>query len=235
MRASIITTVLDSHEIVRRQTLYLNGIMPDGVEWILVDDGSNPPITMPECRFPVTVHQTNNFSPWTEREARRIGVGLSSSDVLICVDIDHIVTGQLIEFVINAKHDFCKFRRRFGVLDEHGRLLKDRRTMLEYGLSKSRIAKHGLRMTPPGNCYAISKALFWAALKEEHWDRRLKHRVSRFARNGVASVCPTKLRPLVYSIPNGRHCGDVNTNPFGLFHGLPRDSAEYQESEKILI
>jgi hypothetical protein len=49
MKLSIVIPVLDSHEIVRRQALYLGWLVGFDAEVILVDDGSNPPI---EGEFP---------------------------------------------------------------------------------------------------------------------------------------------------------------------------------------
>ena len=46
MKLSIVVAVLDSHAIVRRQYYYFQRMgLPESVELILVDDGSNPPLT----------------------------------------------------------------------------------------------------------------------------------------------------------------------------------------------
>jgi hypothetical protein len=33
-------------------------------------------------------------------------------------------------------------------------------------------------------------------------------------------------RPILYMFPNGKYCGDVDHNPFGLFHTLTRKTKQ---------
>ena len=233
MKVSIVTTVLDSHEVVRRQLLYLGEVLPNYAEWVLVDDGSNPPICVGNAD--IVLHRTNNFQPWTERKARMRGFEIARSSRVICVDIDHIITRALVSFVAETDYDFIKFRRRFGVLDEKGELDVSAGAVIGYGVSEDRIRRRGTRTTPPGNCYAISSRLFWKLQNTSDSSRRLKHRVSRLARVGEISICPTNERPLIYVMPNGRHCGDVDSNPYGLFHNQSRRTVEYKNAEKVLI
>lgn len=235
MKVSIVITVLDSHEIVRRQLLYLSQVCPPGVEVIIVDDGSVPPISIEPSALPVTVHYTNEHQPWTERKARRAGVALARSSRLVCIDIDHVVTRDLLEFVFDTEYDYIKFRRAFATLDEYGILHTDPESVMAYGVPKDRIRRHGLRLSPPGNCYAMSKRLFEALCKSTLTKRRLQHCVSSLSRRGECTRCPEAERPLIYMIPNGRHVNVFDGNPFGLFHHLSRDSEAYRKSEKVLI
>jgi hypothetical protein len=207
----------------------LNRIVPEGVELILVDDGSKPPIEI-ECEFPYTLHRTNNFKPWTERYARLEGVQLANSNRLICVDIDHIITEKLIRFVANTNYDFIKFRRAFAILDENGLLKTALEDLAPYGLQRRTVGT-------PGNCYAMSKELY-LRLKARNKEKRrahLKDQVSHLVKKGEATMCRANKRPLVYAFPNGKHCGSVDANPFGLFHNLSREMEEYNTSEKIRI
>jgi hypothetical protein len=237
MRASIVTTVLDSHEIIRRQILYLNSVMPSEVEWVLVDDGSNPPIQPDGNEFPLILHRTNNFKPWTEKAARVEGVKRTTSGRLICVDIDHVLTKDLILFVANTDYDFIKFRREFATLDEDGRLQQDRDVLIQYGMRPGRIRRYGVRSYPPGNCYGMSRSLFLRLIGERERvakARRLKYYIKWLAKSKQATMCKTEERPMIYAIPNGKFCRGRNDNPFGLFHGLERDE-DYLASEKIRI
>ncbi|MEO5366078.1 MAG: glycosyltransferase [Magnetococcus sp. WYHC-3] len=231
MKVSIIITVLDSHEIVRRQLLYFNSMpMPDKTELVLIDDGSKPTIEIPECNFPIVFHKTNDFRPWTQAIARMDGVNLSHGDRLICVDIDHIVTKELIVFVRDTDYDYIKFKRRLAVLDENGILQRTAEAVMSYGVTRARIKRRGLHICPPGNCYAMSKDFFIKLSKQKNYDVRLQNQVHRLIKKeGHGSICPGEKRPLIYAIPNGRHCGDIDANPFGMFHGLSRETQEYKD------
>jgi len=47
IRLSIIIPVLNSHEIVRRQIAHFEKMdLPDDIELIIVDDGSDPPLEL---------------------------------------------------------------------------------------------------------------------------------------------------------------------------------------------
>ena len=229
MRVSIIITTLNSHDVVRRQLAYLNNMpLPEDVELVLIDDGSTPPVEIGKCDFPIIFHRTNDFRPWTQAIARMDGVNLSNGDKLLCVDIDHIVTKKLVLFVRDTDYDFIKFKRRLAVLDENGILLADVPSVLDYGVPAERIKRRGLHICPPGNCYAMSKSVFLKLSESKNYTVRLQHQVGRLVRKtGVGSICPGDKRPLIYAIPNGRHCGDLDANPFGLFHGLSRNMERY--------
>lgn len=229
MKASVIITVLDSHEIVRRQLLYFDEILPNGTEVVLIDDGSRPPIEPGKHNFPLTFYRTNDFRPWTQAKARMKGINLSTSDRLVCVDIDHIVTKELISFVMNSNYDFIKFRRKFAVLDEVGRLQADKETIMAYGVPAARINKRRLRVNPPGNCYAASKALLLRLTANHNNHKvRLQQLLNGLKRKNAVSICKANERPLIYVIPSGRFCGSLDANPFGLFHGLSREMEEYK-------
>ena len=230
MKVSIIITALDSQEIVRRQLLYLDRMpLPEGVEVVLIDDGSIPPIEVENVSFPLTSYRTNDFRPWTQAAARMKGINLSEGEKLICVDIDHVVTEGLIRFVMNSDYDFIKFKSKLAVLDEYGQLQSDRDSLMKYGVPLARLKRRGLNVCPPGNCYAASKDLLLKlSAKPKNHKLRLQHLLNMLKRKNEVSTCKGSERPLVYVIPNGRFCGDVDTNPFGLFHGLSRTMQEYR-------
>jgi hypothetical protein len=177
----------------------------------------------------ISIIKTNNFKPWTQHYARIIAVNKSKGERLICLDIDHIATRKLIEFVLNSDYDVMKFQRRFGILDESGDLKTDRKTIIEYGVDADRINRRGCRIPPPGNVFAITKKLF---LYLESQSGRFWHILKRMARAGKINFCKTNERPLVYMFPVGRYCGSMDADPLNLFHGLSRNTEGYQDAER---
>ena len=72
MKISIVIAILDSHEVVRRQIAHFKKMdLPDSVEFIFVDDGSEPPLTG-EMRN-LTFYYTHDKRPWTQGLARNLG------------------------------------------------------------------------------------------------------------------------------------------------------------------
>src|SRR5262245_40235533 len=74
---TIIAAVLESYEVVRRQLLHLERIIPPNCEMILVDDGSVPSLQQ-TCASVFTSFRfrlvcTNDPRPWTQPRARNIG------------------------------------------------------------------------------------------------------------------------------------------------------------------
>lgn len=223
MKASIVIAVLNSHEVVRRQLLHFAQMpLPDDVELILVDDGSDPPIagTLPN----LTIHATHDTRPWTQPLARNAGVRMANGEYVICTDIDHILTRPLIDFVLATDADVVRFKREAGVLDEHGRFTQDREVLTAYGYETHR----GLGMSAHGNSYAIKRDLFLqlgGSQQRTRYPNRDEQKIKRgLHRLGDAVKMVTgDDRPTIYMIPNGRFCGSRDYNPFGLFHGLTRE------------
>jgi len=177
----------------------------------------------------LSIIKTNNFKPWTQHYARIRGVEKAAGHKLICLDVDHILTKELIDSVLSSDCDVVKFKRRFGILDESGVLRTDRKTMVEYGVSKSRIKKRGCRIPPPGNVFAITKKLL---LSLEGKNGRFWHVLKRKARIGKITFCQTDERPVIYMFPVGRYCGGIDADPLKLFHSLGRGTEEYRNAER---
>lgn len=225
MKATILIAVLNSHEVVRRQLEWFRNMrLPDSVEILLIDDGSEPPLTG-ELRN-LRIVPTNDFRPWTQPLARNAGAQIALGEYLICTDIDHIITRELVNTVLNTRYDFVRFRRELGVLDENGNFTQDHETLVKYGIPEIRTK---LRLPAHGNSYAIKKELFLrlgGSQKKEQYPNQdelpLKHSIKRMQASGEISVIPDEERPVIYMIPNGRFCGERDYNPFGLFHNLSR-------------
>jgi len=227
MKVSIVTAILNSHEMVRRQILYYNSLqLSDDIEVLFVDDGSEPPIQVfLATNFNMRLLYTNDFRDWTQPTARNFGVKEARGEYVICTDIDHILLRETIETVLNTQYDVVRFKRFIGALDERGLFTQDRDILEQYGYSKDR----GLRISAHGNSYAIKRELFLrlgGSQQKDHYPNRdevpLKRQLKRLAIQGEINIIPDDDRPSIYLIPNGRYSGDKNSNPFGMFHELKR-------------
>lgn len=205
--------------------------IPDDVEIILVDDGSVPPIEA-KTTLPLTILHTNDFREWTWALARNAGARKAKGEYFIMVDLDHIISKEIIEAVRAFKGDFMRFHREFAVLDEQGNLTQDRAVLSAYGLPENRDVK----FTPHRNQFAIHKDLYWkmGGFREDRIGKpypqredgdfakqwRLLHEAGRI--KDFDDLVGHDKRPTLYMFPNGKYCGDVDHNPFNLFHTLSR-------------
>ena len=234
MKLTILVSVLASHEIVRRQLIYLAGLgLSDDIELLLIDDGSNPPITANGCGLSnLRIHATNDCRPWTQQIARNLGAAMAQGEYLLCTDIDHVLSRQAIETVRAGQYDVVRFRRELGLLDSNGQFTQDRMLLSTWCVPPERLAEgKRLRISPHSNSYGIRRDLF-IELGGSRVDRNavypqrdeipIKRRIKRLQAEGKISVIPDELRPTIYMIPNGRYCGDIDSNPFGYFHALSR-------------
>jgi hypothetical protein len=181
MRLSIIVPCLNSHEVLRRQLLFYAQMgIPKDTELIIVDDGSDPPLTATHwidtgssvsacCStvpsgestahlfgFNLTIHRTNDFRPWTWALARNAGARIARGEYLLMYDLDHIVPKYAIDFIRKTTATKVQFVREFGVLDEQGRLTQDREVLEAYGLPKDQ----GLAIGPLPNNFAMRRDVF---------------------------------------------------------------------------
>jgi hypothetical protein len=232
MRVSIVIPVLDSHEIVRRQCLHFERIgLPDmsDVEWVLVDDGSDQPIKAPDW---VRVVRTNDKRPWTWAVARNAGARAADGEVYVMTDIDHIIDKPLIDAALEFTGQKMQFERQFGVLDENGVLTQDHEVLIKYGLPRERVEEQGARCKPLTNNFAMRRDIFWelGGYREDligreypaGEDRKFRSAWRTWEEKGKGKVDPR--RPVIYMFPNGQFCGDIDYNPFNLFHTLSRKS-----------
>ena len=153
---------LNSHEIVRRQLIYMrNQDFPDDVEIIFLDDGSDPPLEIPDNppkNF--TLHATNDFREWTSSIARNIGAKLAKGKYLFMVDGDYIITRRAVDRARRFDGDRLGCKREFGVLTEDGELTQKPNVLLDYGLVPGRIEERGTKIPPHPNHFVIRKTLF---------------------------------------------------------------------------
>jgi len=222
MKLSVIIPVLNSHEIVRRQSLYFAKMkLPDSVEVIFVDDGSDPPIESDVAR----IVRTNDRRPWTQPKARNIGAMHAKGEFLIFTDIDHIVTQEAIAHGREYPYDFGRFYREFAILDEEGNLSQNPEDLAAYGLVRQRLRTscHTLSMTIRKSVFLETGGYREKLLKHPtHDDGNMKTRLKRMQAAGAITKCPDDERTRICVFPSGRFCGEKDYNPFGLFHSLPR-------------
>jgi len=124
IKYSIIISVLESYEMVRRVLLHYNNIgLSDQWELILMDDGSDPPIQIPEgIDYNLKVIQTNDKRKWTQNLARNKASNIAVGEYLYMTDIDHIITKENIIEVESFKGKRLKFKRQPGMITDDIRL-----------------------------------------------------------------------------------------------------------------
>ena len=222
MKLSIIIPVLNSHEIVRRQIEHFKKMdLPDDVEIIIVDDGSDPPIESDD----VEIIATNDKRLWTQPKARNVGASKAKGEVLLFTDIDHIIDKKAVNFGRIFPYDYGRFYRELGLLDLTGNFTQEPKELMHWGVSLEKA--HGdLHI----GCHVLSMYIKKDVFKDvggfrekigkhpTHDDGDMKRKLNR---NGYIK-CPDNERPKIYMIPNGRYSGDKDSNPFGLFHSLCR-------------
>lgn len=232
--------VLDSPEVVRRQVLWFSRMpLPDDTELIIVDDKSKPPLVREDYdlpRFRIFRHEIPCH--WSQPAARNLGCQQAEGEWLICTDIDHIVTKELIDFVRDCPHDFVKFKREVAILNEDGDFEQSVDVVKKYGFRQDKLDSGGFHLPPHTNSFAIKKWLYHelGGVSEQHIgsgrhpnreELPLRRRVRAYNRAGKITMLTEETdgadnRPMLYMFPNGRYCGDKDANPFNLFHSLPR-------------
>jgi len=237
MKLSIIISVLDGWELLRRQLIHFGKMdLPDDIEIIIMDDNSNPPLSLVPTMFPncniknLWIYPTNDPREWTVAPARNAGCRISKAPYVLMTDIDHFWLKDAIMEAYEFNEDRMAFKRYFGVLDDAGEFTDDLDVLRTWGLDEERIQKRGKRCPPHTNSFCMRKELYWELGGYEEnriglqypqmEESRFKRRFRRAVDEGKA--IETIPRPLIYQFPNGRFCGDADYNPFGFMHNLSR-------------
>lgn len=234
MKLSVIISVLNSHEVVRRHFLYWNRMnLADDIEFIILDDGSDLPLQYPEHGLKnLTIHPTNDKRAWTVELARNLGAKMAKGEYLLMTDIDYIISKEAMETVYTLKEDKAGFRREFGVLDEDANFTQDLVVLKKWGLLDSRTLVKGARLSPHPNNFIMRKSTFFELggyqedLVERTYpnkgDTYFKRAWAKAFEKGKVTIQDPHLRKTLYMFPNGQYCGDVDYNPYNLFHTLSR-------------
>lgn len=234
MNMSMIVPVLNSHEVVRRHLLHWGKMdLPDDVEILIMDDGSDPPLEFDKAIVPdvVTIHKTGETRPWTSSIARNKAARIAKGQNLLMVDVGYIIPKSAIMEVREFTGQKMQFSREFGVLDENGSFTQDRDVLLAYGLLPDRYKRRGVKLPFHPNTYAMNREVFFElggydeglVLRRQYpqgEDNLFKRRWWQWEHAGKGRT--HKHQPLIYMFPRGQFCGDVDYNPFGLFHDLTR-------------
>ena len=229
MKLSIITPILNSHEIVRRLVLYYQKLnLPDDVEIIFMDDGSDPPLE--DSTGTVKIYHTNDDRPWTEHIARNKGAELASGEYLFMIDADYIIPLETIESILKFNGDKMDIKRRFGILNENGELVYKRKVLKKWGLKekylRSRFFKgHRSQFVIRRKLFRKMGGYIDSLAGKAHplgggAGQRFYQKWKRW--ESKDRVVTSNERATVFMYPVGKFCADIDYNPFGLFHNLSR-------------
>ena len=246
MKISIIISIYNSHEAVRRQTEYFKKLnLGDDIEIIFLDDMSVPPLNVADYNLKnLSIYRTESTLAWTQGIARNLGASKARGVYLFFTDIDHIISKDAIDKVLDFDGPMMRFRRHFGILDETGELKTDRESLKEYGLSPRYLSKEVLDINTHLNTFAIKSTVFdtiggydegWCnygfhPLTRKGDDVYFNKAWKRYARkNNVELVTDS----VVYVFPNGRFHKDGNLNPYGMFHDLSHKQEKFYKGEEL--
>lgn len=230
MKLSIIIAFYNSHKAVARQVKHFKAMnLPDDIEFIFIDDGSNPPHNIVDYDLKnLHLHLTHDKRAWTQGLARNAGAKLAKGEYFLMTDIDHILSKEAIMATYNFTGDKMVFRRYFGVLLEDGTFTQDLTILEEHGMQMERVnIKRGLYASVHGNTFAMKRSTFelLGGYNKKNCESGYHRREDGFFLNewrryadktGILQVTG----PDIYMFPIGRYHRSGSTNPMGLFHNL---------------
>jgi glycosyltransferase involved in cell wall biosynthesis len=162
IKVSVILSVLNSHEIVRRQIEHFKKLnLPDDWEFIIMDDGSSPPLLFPDHGLKnLNFYRTGITIPWTQPYAKNVAVQIAKGEYILITDIDHFFPESTIEVIKNFTGDKLMFRRRHAILDENGNIKGDKKSLVEYGMPAKRYDKRRGRVNYHTNSFLMKRWIF---------------------------------------------------------------------------
>lgn len=231
---SVIITVLNSHGIVKRYLRHFKRMnLPDDVEIIIMDDGSDPPLRFPDHGVKnLNIYPTGDYRPWTQACARNLAAKIALGEYLLMTDIDHILTKDAIMSVRDFYGDKMVFPRRFGVLNINGKIVDDPDTLFRYGLSEKYRGRKKFFAGCHTNTFAMRKFLYikldgyhprycGIASGANHGDKSFYKKWAKCV--GRGSCNGATVGPPIYVYPGMAKCKTLEEiDPLKLFHGLTR-------------
>ena len=131
MKISIIISIYNSHGAFERQLKHFDKMnLPNDIEFIFIDDGSNPPLKINKLKNS-SIYTTDNELAWTQGLGRNLGAKKAKGEYLLMTDIDHILSREAIKNVYDFTGDKMIFKRYFGILTKDGELTQDIETLKE--------------------------------------------------------------------------------------------------------
>jgi len=243
MKISIIIAFYNSHGAVARQVKYFKAMnLSDDIEFIFVDDGSNPPHKIEDYDLKnLRIHATNDKRAWTQGLARNAGAMLSTGEYLLMTDMDHIISREAIDDVYKFNGDKMVFKRAFGVLLPDGKLSQDREVLKEYGLDIARFkSRRGLYISKHGNSFAMKKSIFEKIggynPRRCTYEYYAGHRRTEdcffntaWKKHVSLSGYKEEIGGTLYLFPIARYHVNGEFNPMGLFHNLSHDPVQHHD------
>jgi hypothetical protein len=237
VKVSVCISIYQSYGALARQVKYFNKMhLPDDVEFIFIDDGSNPPFNRQDYELNnLSIYATGNTLAWTQGLGRNLGAEKAIGEYLLMTDIDHILSREAIEDVRQFTGDRMMFKRYFGILTEDGDLSQDLEVLRDYGLDVDH--RQGLYAGTHMATFAIRKTIFEALggyapehssmgyhpISRQGDDCHFNTRWNRYARrHSLQTVAGSP----IYIFPITRHHITGETNPKGLFHNLKYDGTK---------
>ncbi|MHC4951669.1 MAG: glycosyltransferase family A protein, partial [Planctomycetota bacterium] len=197
------------------------------IEIIFMDDGSDPPLktlrTYGLKNF--AIYPTGDTRPWSQACARNLGAKIAQGEFLLMTDIDHILSKDAIMAVRNFTGDKMTFSRFYAILDRHGKISQNLRTLYRYGFTKKRYKKHRLRKNRHTNTFAIRRSIYFeiGGYHPRHCNRPLKGNkgdrnfFNRYLNHHKQGHCEWhEVGPHIYTYPG------LPEDPLNIFHKLKR-------------
>lgn len=227
IKVSIIISIFNSHEVVRRQIEHFKKLdLPDDWEIIFMDNGSTPRLLFPD-------HGLKNFNiyptaikiPWSQPYAKNVAVQIAKGEYILITDIDHFFPQKTIDFIKNFSGDKLLFKRQFAILDENGDISQSKEDLIKYGMKEDIYKRRGVRNNLHTNSFIMKRRIFIElnGFKKKYWfsgvhdleDSSFYTTCNRYARRGKCKPAEfTKHK--IFCFPG------VHDDPMGLFHHLNR-------------
>jgi glycosyltransferase involved in cell wall biosynthesis len=224
MRVSIIIPVYNSHRVVERQIKHFKKMnLPDDIEIIFMDDGSDPPLKGNMKNF--NIYPTGDTRPWTQPCAKNLGVKISEGEYIFITDIDHILPKKVVLQAYEFQGDKMGFSRSFAILSHNGDIFNDPESLFKYGMGRKRYAKRGTKVYRHTNTFVMRKKVFEAigGYRESLCDKGIQwHRDDSYLHRDYRRHCakgscqPEVMGGEVHVFPA------VAEDPKKLFHRLGR-------------
>lgn len=235
IKVSIIIAILDSRWIVKRYLRHFKRMdLPDDIEIILMDDGSDPPLCFPDHEVQnLNIYPTGNKKPWTQPCARNLGAKIALGKYLLMTDIDHILSKEAIMAARDFDGDKMNFPRYFAVLNRGGKIIQDPDTLFRYGLHKRFRERTIFTAGVHTNTFAIKKSIYEEldgyhpkycemGIHALHEDNNFYNKYIKYVK--VGKYKPVITGPKIYVYPGMAKCKSISEiDPSGLFHKLSRD------------